>query len=132
MPRRSAPSRSTQDDDDLDDEWEWIYDAVPSQSSRSRRESTRQIVGARNGEFECRVGDCVLLKAEGANQVWAAILTGFVECDEDGDMAADFLWFSPENEIRNGPRKRSDFLAVRVFYLPSLRLSLMHALVVDL
>ncbi|KAI1202435.1 ATPase [Nemania serpens] len=119
MPRRSAPSRSTQDDDDLDDEWEWIYDAVPSQSSRSRRESTRQIVGARNGEFECRVGDCVLLKAEGANQVWAAILTGFVECDEDGDMAADFLWFSPENEIRNGPRKRSDFLANELYITSS-------------
>lgn len=131
MPRRSASSRNTQDDDGLSDEWEWIYHAVPSQSSRSRRESTRQIVGARNGEFECRVGDCVLLKAEGANQVWAAIIMDFVECDEDGDMAADFLWFSPENEIRNGPRKRPDCLTVRIFYLPFLQLSLMHVFVLD-
>lgn len=117
MPRRSTSSRNTQDDDELNDEWEWIYNAVPSQSSRSRREATRRIVGARNGEFECRVGDCVLLKAEGANQVWAAIIKDFVEYDEDGDMAADFLWFSPENEIRSGPRKRSDFLTVRILYV---------------
>ncbi|KAI0415310.1 ATPase [Xylaria grammica] len=109
MPRRPTSSRSTKDDD-LSDEWEWIYRSVPSQSSRSRHDSAQRIVGARNGEFECQVGDCVLLKADGANHVWTAIITNFVESDEDGDMAADFLWFSPENEIRNGPRKRSDFL----------------------
>ncbi|KAI0430970.1 ATPase [Xylaria sp. FL1042] len=107
MPRRSA-SRTSKDED-LDDEWEWIYHDVPNQSGRSRNESARRIVGARNGDFECQVGDCVLLKSDGA-KAWAAIITDFVEADEDGDMAADFLWFSPENEIRNGPRKRSDFL----------------------
>ncbi|KAI1115182.1 ATPase [Nemania sp. NC0429] len=119
MPRRAASSRNIQDDDDLDDEWEWIYQAAPTQSGRPRRESTRQIVGARNGEFECRTGDCVLLKAEGANQAWAAIIIDFVESDEDGDMAADFLWFSPENEIRNGPRKRSDFLTNELYITSS-------------
>ncbi|KAI1421052.1 ATPase [Xylaria sp. FL1777] len=117
MPRRPA-SRSTKDDD-LTDEWEWIYRSVPSHSSRSRHESARHIVGARNGDFECQVGDCVLLKTDGANQVWAAIITDFVESDEDGDMAADFLWFSPENEIRNGPRKRSDFLPNELYITSS-------------
>ncbi|KAI1350165.1 ATPase [Xylaria sp. FL0043] len=107
MPRRAA-SRTTKDED-LDDEWEWIYRDVASQSGRSRHEGVRRIIGARNGDFECQVGDCVMLKSDGAH-AWAAIITDFVEADEDGDMAADFLWFSPENEIRNGPRKRSDFL----------------------
>ncbi|KAI3331884.1 P-loop containing nucleoside triphosphate hydrolase protein [Xylariaceae sp. AK1471] len=119
MPRRPAPSRHTQDDDDLGDEWEWIYSSAPNPSGRPRRDSTRHIVGARNGEFEFHVGDCVLLKSDGANQVWAAIITDFVESDEDGDMAADFLWFSPENEIRNGPRKRSDFLSNELYITSS-------------
>ncbi|KAI1133506.1 ATPase [Nemania abortiva] len=119
MPRRPASARNIQDDDDLSDEWEWIYREVLSQSGRSRRENARQIVGARNGEFECHVGDCVLLKAEGANQVWAAIIIDFVDSDEDGDMAADFLWFSPQNEIRNGPRKRSDFLPNELYITSS-------------
>lgn len=110
MPRR--PAAQTAKDDELDDEWEWIYRAIPSQSGRLRNESAQHIVGARNGEFECQVGDCVLLKADGANRSWVAIITDFVEADEDGDMAANFLWFSPENEIRNGPRKRTDFLPV--------------------
>jgi origin recognition complex subunit 1 len=118
MPRRPASSRNDQDDD-LSDEWEWIYSSAPSPSGRSRHDSTTgHIVGARNGDFECHVGDCVLLQADGANHVWAAIINDFVESDDDGDMAADFLWLSSESEIRNGPRKRSDFLPVRVFSLP--------------
>ncbi|KAI0531810.1 ATPase [Xylaria digitata] len=118
MPRRPASSRNAKDED-LSDEWEWIYRSVPSQSGRSRHDGAQHIVGARNGEFECQVGDCVLLKADGANQVWAAIITNFVESDEDGDMAADFLWFSPENEIRNGPLKRSDFLPNELYITSS-------------
>jgi origin recognition complex subunit 1 len=122
MPRRAASARHAHaDDEDLSDQWEWIYQPIPSQSGRARRESTRQIAGARNGQFECHVGDCVLLKSEGANHVWVAIIMNFVEADEDGDMAADFLWFSPENEIRNGPRKRSDFLPVGISSLPIMR-----------
>ncbi|KAI0204700.1 ATPase [Astrocystis sublimbata] len=110
MPRRSVSSRTAQQDD-LTEEWEWIYQSAPNQSGRARRESkSHQIVGARNGDFECYVGDSVLLKTDGANQAWVAIILDFVENDEDGDMAADFLWFSPENEIRKGPRKRTDFL----------------------
>ncbi|KAI0489586.1 ATPase [Xylaria cf. heliscus] len=119
MPRRSASLQNAQGDDSLTDEWEWIYRSVPSQSGRARRDNTRHIVGARNGEFECHVGDCVLLKTDGANQAWVAIIIDFVESDEDGDMAADFLWFSPENEIRNGPRKRSDCLPNELYITSS-------------
>ncbi|KAI1369477.1 ATPase [Xylaria arbuscula] len=117
MPRRLAVRNAKEDD--LDDEWEWIYRTVPSQSSRSRNESAQKIIGARNGEFECQVGDCVLLKTDGANQSWVAIVTDFIESDEDGDMAADFLWFSPENEIRKGPRKRTDFLPNELYITAS-------------
>ncbi|KAI1336393.1 P-loop containing nucleoside triphosphate hydrolase protein [Xylariaceae sp. FL0016] len=102
--------------DDSDDElgehdhpWEWVYHHVDPQ----------RITGARMGQFECRVGDCVLLKAEGSNEAWVAIITQFLESDQDGDMAADFLWFSTENEIRKGHRKRSDFLKNELYITPS-------------
>jgi len=57
------------------------------------------------------VGDIVLLKAETTGEAWLATIREFLE-DEDGEMAADFLWFSSEKEIRNKHKKRSDFLWV--------------------
>ncbi|KAI8629304.1 P-loop containing nucleoside triphosphate hydrolase protein [Xylariaceae sp. FL1651] len=125
MPRRPAtrltsthsPSQATQDD--LGDHWEWVYRSIPSRSSRSRHDGARHIVGARNGRFEYHIGDCVLLRADGANDAWVAIIIDFIEADQDGDMAADFLWFSSENEIRNGPRKRSDFLPNELYITSS-------------
>ncbi|KAI1814623.1 P-loop containing nucleoside triphosphate hydrolase protein [Poronia punctata] len=120
MPRRSASARQQPDDeDDLGEGWDWVYAPAASQSGRARRENTGQIIGARSGSLECYVGDCVLLKAEGANYYWVAIIMDFVEADEEGDMAANFLWFSPENEIRNGPRKRSDFLPNELYITSS-------------
>lgn len=93
-------------DDELgleDHPWEWIYDK-------------NTIVGARMGNFECQIGDAVLLKAPASNEAWVAILYEFVESeseDEDGDAttekAATMLWFSSEKEIRS-KKKRTDFL----------------------
>ena len=120
--------------DDSDDElgiddhpWEWLY-ASPSESRSESPSSTTErpgkgkrkrddaalpsppkIIGARMGKFECRLGDCVLLKADGSNEAWVAIIIDFLESDEDGDKAANFLWFSTEKEIRNRQRKRSDY-----------------------
>ena len=34
------------------------------------------------------------------------------QADEDGDMAANFMWFSSAQELRS-PKKRTDFLEVR-------------------
>ncbi|EMR69181.1 putative origin recognition complex subunit 1 protein [Eutypa lata UCREL1] len=117
--------------DDSDDElgaddhpWEWVYaSSGPSQSpstaagpglesgrKRKREDVPQEIVGARMGKLECRVGDCVLLKAEGSNEPWVAIIEEFIESDEDGDKAAKFLWFSTEKELRNRERKRTDYL----------------------
>lgn len=64
------------------------------------------------GPFSCFVGDCVLLKAEGSNEAWVGVIYEFVDSDEDGDKAANFLWLSSEKEIRNKERKRMDFLWV--------------------
>jgi origin recognition complex subunit 1 len=115
--------------DDSDDElgvedlpWEWIcqptgkaaalLDRPESSRKRKREVSMIRKVGARMGNFECYIGDCVLLKAEGSNEAWVGIIRGFVEEDEDGDRAADFLWFSTEKEIRNNERKRKDHILV--------------------
>ncbi|KAI0599300.1 ATPase [Biscogniauxia sp. FL1348] len=107
-------------DDELGDDdhpWEWIY---PSSQDESKKRSPRhQIIGARMGTFECYLGDCLLLKAEGSNEAWVAIVTEFIESDQDGDMAADFLWFSTEKEIRNSDRKRTDFLANELYITPT-------------
>ena len=122
--------------------WEWIYedrhgkdngnalierpeaennengDNTPSKrSKRVKKENdskskAAQIVGARMGCFECRVGDCVLLKAEGTNEAWVGLICDFVD-DEENGMAAHFMWFSSEKEIRNKAKKRTDFVTVR-------------------
>lgn len=94
--------------EDSDDElgleehpWSWIYadDVVGS------------IVGASHGKFECKLGDCVLLKAEGTSQAWVGIICDFQE-DEEGEKVANFMWFSTEKEIRNKDKKRTDSLPV--------------------
>lgn len=115
--------------DDSDDElgyedfpWEWIYeDAAEARTAhngtpRKRRavpaSASRRIVGARMGNFTCKQGDAVLLKAEG-NQAWVGLICDFYEDDEGvDDKMAKFMWFSSEREIRNKSTKRTDFLPV--------------------
>lgn len=120
-------------DDELgveDHPWEWIYDAVTLADADKENKTTntgtngfpkaaRHIVGARMGQFECRVGDAVLLKASG-NEAWVAIIFSFQDSeveDDDGnliqDKTASFMWFSSEKEIFNKAKKRDDFLPVR-------------------
>ena len=114
-------------DDELgyeDHPWEWIYeDAADSHTAQNatprKRKATaavslgQRIVGARMGDFKCRLGDAVLLKAEGS-QAWVGIICDFFEDDgEDDEKMAKFLWFSSEREIRNKDTKRTDFLPVR-------------------
>lgn len=115
--------------DDSDDElgvedlpWKWLYDRATTKSPDTHKESDTprkrkrtvsgpRIVGAGLGTFQCFVGDCVLLKAEGSKEAWVAIICEFVE-DDEGEKAANFMWFSTEKEIRNKERKRLDFLPV--------------------
>ena len=113
-------------DDELGSEdypWEWIYkvDSDAAQNSENqtprKRKATsksadRRIVGARMGSFQCKIGDAVLLKAEG-NQAWVGLICEFLEDEEDDEKMARFMWFSSEKEIRNNAKKRTDFLPVR-------------------
>lgn len=115
-------------DDELgyeDHPWEWIYgdgdagaDAPPIDGSVTPRKrkaahtkKTSRIVGARMGSFRCKLGDAVLLKADG-NQAWVGIICDFHEDTEDDEKMAKFLWFSSEQEVRNKNKKRTDFLPV--------------------
>ena len=97
-------------DDELgleDHPWEWVY-ADDGQDG----EGGEEIIGARMGSFDCKIGDCVLLKAEGAGEAWIGLICDFQEA-EDGEKAANFMWFSTEREIRNKEKKRKDALLVR-------------------
>ena len=113
-------------DDELgyeDHPWEWIYEdagadqppvddnATPRKRKAAPATQTRRIVGARMGGFICKLGDAVLLKADG-NQAWVGIICDFHEDDEDDEKMARFLWFSSEQEIRNKTIKRTDFVHV--------------------
>jgi len=82
---------------------------------KSWQHSKRVIIGARMGDFECKVGDCVLLKADGTNEAWVGIICEFVQDEEEG-MMANFMWFSTEKEIRNKEKKRKDFMRVCILY----------------
>jgi len=118
-------ANSRQDDASINEE-EIVVDllnaeatSTPSGRSRRKRKVTNRapgnarpkIIGAKMGSFECKVGDCVLLKAEGTNEAWVGLICEFVE-DDDGEMAANFMWFATEKEIRNKEKKRMDFMQV--------------------
>ena len=95
-------------DDELgleDHPWEWIY----SEGKDARR---RTIIGARMGNFQCKLGDCVLLKAEGSNEAWVGLIVAFEEDEEEDEKMANFMWFSTQKEIRNKQKKRLDALPV--------------------
>jgi len=114
--------------EDSDDElgiedlpWEWIYSGederkdaqgTPSRKTKAGPSGSRKdIMGARMGSFECRLGDTVLLKAEG-NEAWVGIICDFKEDAEEDEKVANFMWFSTPKEIRNKVKKRTDALHV--------------------
>jgi origin recognition complex subunit 1 len=117
--------------EDSDDElgyedlpWEWIYEdddaAPPNQNATPRKRKaaalSRPIVAARMGSFTCKLGDTVLLKADGS-QAWVGIICDFYDDEEEGEKMAKFLWFSSEREIRDKSTKRTDFMPVRTHWL---------------
>ncbi|KAF4594504.1 Origin recognition complex subunit 1 [Ophiocordyceps camponoti-floridani] len=129
---RKRPRPPDVDSEDSEDElgsdelpWEWLWGAPQRNGSdhtdedRKTLTSRRQICGARTGNFECRVGDCVLLKAEGSSEAWVAIICEFIDDDGEGEKAANFMWFSTEKEIRNSDRKRNDFHRNELYICPS-------------
>ena len=128
------------DREDSDDElgcedhpWQWIYSRSPPATPQQEKPtpSSLDIVGARMGNFECKVGDCVLLKAEGTKEAWVGMICSFIqeEQGEDSDsgyeegqgigMAANFMWFSTPKEIRNEKKRLHDTLSNEVYITPS-------------
>ncbi|VBB73426.1 Putative origin recognition complex subunit 1 [Podospora comata] len=120
--KRHLPGVLREDsDDELGTEdlpWEWIYANEPDTEENNGRKRKRaawqdgQIIGARNGNFECYLGDTMLLKADSSNEAWVGIICEFQE-DEDGEMAANFMWFSSPNEIRSA-KKRTDYVELYI------------------
>ncbi|KAF2667570.1 P-loop containing nucleoside triphosphate hydrolase protein [Microthyrium microscopicum] len=113
-------------DDELGEEdlpWEWIHAKTSEKQSGSKKRKRGQsveepeIIGARMGTFECKVGDTVFLKSSD-NQAWIGIICEFTE-DEDGDKCANFMWFSAPDEIRNKTKKRTDFYKNELYISPS-------------
>lgn len=121
--KRAFSTAVASDDSDDNSEaeelsWEWLYSTEQpdvgekGDGDRKRRKvaASSKIVGARYGDFECRVGDTVMLKAGDASTgTWVAIICDFREDSETGEMSANFMWFLTEKEIRNTERKRKDF-----------------------
>ncbi|KAH8893728.1 P-loop containing nucleoside triphosphate hydrolase protein [Thozetella sp. PMI_491] len=130
---RALPGIDRADSDDElgteDHPWEWIYEDEDDEADaanettnpkkRKRATAERKIVAARMGDFECRVGDTVLLKAEGSNEAWVGIICEFTYDEEEDEKAANFMWFSTEKEIRNSEKKRKDFLWNELYVSPS-------------
>ncbi|TVY45248.1 Origin recognition complex subunit [Lachnellula occidentalis] len=120
---------SDSSEEEFDEEighWERIYEtkesyssdneAVASKKRRGKlaRSTTKEpnIIGARRRDdgLECRVGDCVLLKAADGSVPWVGMIMQFTGADVDGDDCANFLWFCNEKEIQHKAKKRGDFL----------------------
>jgi hypothetical protein len=118
--------------DDSDDElgqedlpWEWVYEssdnAKPTKKRKREDEGTsRTIIAARMGSFECKIGDAVFLKSAD-NQAWVGIVCLFRDNDE-GEKEANFMWFSSPAEIRNKAKKRMDFDKVSLLRASARRL----------
>ncbi|KAL1586939.1 hypothetical protein WHR41_04011 [Cladosporium halotolerans] len=108
-------------DDELgleDHPWDFIYssDDKALAGTPAVENGSKNIIGARMGDFECYIGDTVLLKAPAGNEAWVAIIYDLSEGeleDDDGEMVlqkkATMMWFSSEKEIR-GKSKRTDYL----------------------
>ncbi|KAJ5329478.1 ATPase AAA-type core [Penicillium brevicompactum] len=144
-PRRNASARAQQwmtkgalVRDDSDDElgvedhpWDWIYDKLeaiqeegaddtPKKSGRRRSSrparQQRKIIAARMGQFECKLGDVILLKSPEAGKEWVGIISEFVEEQDEDDedeviKSANIMWFaSPDEFIGTRNKRRTDAL----------------------
>jgi len=126
---KPPPGITREDSDDElgteDHPWEWIYEQdeleTPNGNGSTRKRKRAQepkIIAARMGDFHCALGEAVLLKAEGSNEAWVGIICDFVD-DDEGEKAANFMWFSTEKEIRNKEKKRKDFYPNELYVSPS-------------
>ncbi|KAF3939526.1 hypothetical protein ABW19_dt0208720 [Dactylella cylindrospora] len=131
-------------DDELGDEdipWTWVYpdskgplspvsankapDTSPNLKKRRRNGTPvsnvenpdSKPIGAKCGKFECRLGDTLLLKAEGTKAAWVGLAVDFDTRDDE--MQALIMWFSTHSEIRNREKKRTDHLPNELYITPT-------------
>jgi hypothetical protein len=125
------------DEDELSQpDWEFVFEEEDGENdkeaadedafSKARRRTSRQvakgstnfnkkIITARKGQFECTVGDCVMvLHGEDSYEAWSGIIKSF-ELDKfhpDGEpMRATIKWFANPSEVHVSKR-RNDVLEV--------------------
>ncbi|PWW79954.1 P-loop containing nucleoside triphosphate hydrolase protein [Tuber magnatum] len=115
-------------DDELGDEdlpWEWIYSPEPGAVDSAIADRGGSKVGARMGQFNVGIGDCVLIKGEGLQgEAYVGMICEFEEEGgiEDGggpEMMANVMWFSTEFEVKNREKKRMDYLPNELYLNPS-------------
>lgn len=98
---------SEEESEDETGHWERIYETKkgkgaasdnegPTSKKRQGKKASEQegnIIGARRRDdgLECRVGDCVLLKAADGSVPWVGMIMQFTGADVDGDDCANFL-----------------------------------------
>ena len=119
-------------DDEIEDDdipWEWLYPSPTSNplspipinqqkgqppAKKQKREVVSSLdsnpIGAKCGTFECQIGDCLLLKADGQKSAWVGLAVAFDVREDEKEVL--IMWFSAQSEIRNKDRKRKDFLLV--------------------
>lgn len=112
-------------DDELGDEdlpWEWIYPEEPEVVDPAIADQGRSRIGAKMGQFNIGIGDCVLIKGEGLQgEAYVGMICEFDEERgkiEDGggvEMMVNVMWFSTEFEVKNKEKKRMDHLPVCLF-----------------
>lgn len=127
-------------DDELgvvDHPWVWIYEGNDKTASsneaqngtdlsvvpdsprkpsvaRTSSKRRRRIIGARMGNFECRLGQVVLLRSPEPGKDWAGIITEFLLDDEDDDddddsepvKSANIMWLASPDEFMSTKNKR--------------------------
>ncbi|RPA99258.1 P-loop containing nucleoside triphosphate hydrolase protein [Choiromyces venosus 120613-1] len=111
-------------DDELGDEdlpWEWIHSGDPKVGDTK--------VGAKMGQFNIGIGDCVLIKGEGLQgEAYIGMICEFDEEErklEDGggvEMMVNVMSFSTEFEVKNREKKRVDYLPNELYLNPSYNL----------
>ncbi|KAI5846402.1 P-loop containing nucleoside triphosphate hydrolase protein [Morchella snyderi] len=119
-------------DDELGDEdlpWEWVYSAEPDTFDQVGHSEIngkkREIIGARTGDFDVRIGDCVFIKGDGLQgEAYVGMACEFEDSDQgtEDDMSVNVMWFSTEFEIKNKEKKRMDFLPNELYINPSYNL----------
>ncbi|RKF79863.1 Origin recognition complex subunit 1 [Golovinomyces cichoracearum] len=125
-----------------DDNWEWIYedkqddillldkdsapkmlqnDDLDDDADESLIKNKTAIVGARNREFQIKIGDAISVNC-GDPVPWVAIVRSFDDISksssEKSKIKVKILWLSNHTDISNKLKKRMDYLTNELYLTP--------------